>query len=179
MVNWLWYITNEELISVTLAIGNTYEDDVRGNDLGAGCLSIDNRSESMKWREMKGNVELLDMCMCIVFAFQLIRAKEVRIDIEVKRSEEKWREVMTCDVSPVAMFRFLHTSGVFWYLVIRIWVDSIAVSVFADIFIELTNTVSDGKIQMTILILRRGALSSLGTLFTQFDQVLKMTVSPF
>ena len=31
------------------------------------CLSIDNRSESMKWREMKGNVELLDMCMCIVF----------------------------------------------------------------------------------------------------------------
>ena len=44
------------------------------------------------------------MCMCIVFAFQLIRAKEVRIDIEVKRSEEKWREVITCDVSPVAMF---------------------------------------------------------------------------
>ena len=40
---------------------------------------------------MKGNVELLDMCihMCIVFAFQLIRAKEVRIDIEVKRSEKK------------------------------------------------------------------------------------------
>ena len=37
--------------------------------------------------------------------------------------------------------------------------DSIAVSVFADIFIELTNTVSDGKIQITILILRRGALS--------------------
>ena len=53
---------------------------------------------------MKGNVELLDMCMCIVFAFQLIRAKEVRINIEVKRSEEKCREVMTCDVSPVAMF---------------------------------------------------------------------------
>ena len=42
--------------------------------------------------------------MYIVFAFQLRRAKEVRIDIEVKRSEEKWREVMTCDVSPVAMF---------------------------------------------------------------------------
>ena len=39
-------------------------------------------------------------------------------------------------------------------------VDSIAVSVFADIFIELTNTVSDGKIQITILILRRGALST-------------------
>ena len=38
--------------------------------------------------------------------------------------------------------------------------DSIAVSVFADIFIELTNTVSDGKIQITILILRRGALSN-------------------
>ena len=34
--------------------------------------------------------------------------------------------------------------------------DSIAVSLFADIFIELTNTVSDGKIQITILILRRG-----------------------
>ena len=31
--------------------------------------------------------------------------------------------------------------------------DSIAVSLFADIFIELTNTVSDGKIQITILIL--------------------------
>ena len=30
--------------------------------------------------------------------------------------------------------------------------DSIAVSVFADIFIELTNTESDGKIQITILI---------------------------
>ena len=54
---------------------------------------------------MKGNVEFLDMCICIVFAFQLIRAKEERIDIEVKRSEEKLREVMTCDVSPVAMFR--------------------------------------------------------------------------
>ena len=50
------------------------------------------------------NVEFFDMCMCIVFAFQLIRAKEVGIDIEVKRSEEKWREVITCDVSPVAMF---------------------------------------------------------------------------
>ena len=37
-------------------------------------------------------------------SFQLIRTKEVRIDIEVKRSEEKWRDVMTCDVSPVAMF---------------------------------------------------------------------------
>ena len=32
--------------------------------------------------------------------------------------------------------------------------DSIAVSVFADIFIELTNTVSDGNIQITILRLR-------------------------
>ena len=45
---------------------------------------------------MKRNVELLDMCMCIVFAFQLIRAKEVRIDIEVKRSEEKLHEVTPC-----------------------------------------------------------------------------------
>ena len=35
------------------------------------------------------NVELLDMCMCIVFAFQLIRDKKVRIDIEVKRTEDK------------------------------------------------------------------------------------------
>ena len=42
----------------------------------------------------------------------------------------------------------------------QVRVDSIAVSLFADIFIELTNTVSDGKIQITILILRRGALSS-------------------
>ena len=42
----------------------------------------------------------------------------------------------------------------------RILLDSIAASVFADIFIELTNTntVSEGKIQITILILRRGAL---------------------
>ena len=38
---------------------------------------------------MKGNVELLDTCMCIVFAFQLIRDKGVRMDIEVKRSEVK------------------------------------------------------------------------------------------
>ena len=46
------------------------------------------------------------MYMCIVFAFQLIRAKEVRIDIEVKKGEEKRHEVMACDVSPVAMFSF-------------------------------------------------------------------------
>ena len=51
--------------------------------------------------------------MCIVFAFQLIRAKEVIIDIEVKRSEEKWREVMTCDVSPVAMFNILLARGIY------------------------------------------------------------------
>ena len=44
--------------------------------------------------------------------------------------------------------------------------DSITVSVFADIFIELTNTVSDGKIQITILILRRGALSNQGHIST-------------
>ena len=44
---------------------------------------------------MNGNVKLLDMGVCIVFAFQLIRAKEVRKYIEVKRSEEKWREMMT------------------------------------------------------------------------------------
>ena len=36
-------------------------------------------------------------------------------------------------------------------------VDSIAVSVFAHIFIELTNTVSDNNIQITILILWRGS----------------------
>ena len=36
-------------------------------------------------------------------------------------------------------------------------VDSIAVSVFADIFIEMTNAVSDNKIQITILILWRGS----------------------
>ena len=41
--------------------------------------------------------------MCIVIAFQLIRAKEVRIDIEVKRSEEKLREVMACDGSSLAI----------------------------------------------------------------------------
>ena len=57
---------------------------------------------------MKENVDLLDMC--IVFDFQLIRAKEVRIDIEVKRSEEKLREVMTCDVSPVGCFIFWRAS---------------------------------------------------------------------
>ena len=38
---------------------------------------------------------------------------------------------------------------------------SITVSVFADIFIGLTNTVADGKIQITILILRWGSLSNL------------------
>ena len=38
---------------------------------------------------MKGNDELLDMCMCIVFAFQLMRAKDVRIDKEVKRNDVK------------------------------------------------------------------------------------------
>ena len=31
---------------------------------------------------MNGNVELLDMCLCNVFVIQLIRAKEVRIDID-------------------------------------------------------------------------------------------------
>ena len=47
-------------------------------------------------------------------------------------------------------------------MVLATFLDSIAVSVFADIFIELTNavSVSDGKIQITILILRRGALST-------------------
>ena len=39
------------------------------------------------------------------------------------------------------------------------WVGSIAVSVLVDILVGCTNTVSDGKIQITILILRRGALS--------------------
>ena len=34
--------------------------------------------------------------------------------------------------------------------------DSIVVSLFVDILDELTNTVSDGKIQISILILRRG-----------------------
>ena len=33
--------------------------------------------------------DLIPCRMFIVFAFQLISAKEVRIDIEVKRSEEK------------------------------------------------------------------------------------------
>ena len=42
----------------------------------------------------------------------------------------------------------------------QVILDSIAVSVFDDIFIELTNTVSDSKIQITILILRQGALST-------------------
>ena len=42
----------------------------------------------------------------------------------------------------------------------QIGLDSIAVSLFVyDILVELTNTVSDGKIQITILILRQGALS--------------------
>ena len=48
--------------------------------------------------------------------------------------------------------------------------DSIAVSVFADILIELTNTVSDGKIRLTILILRRGALSNLTTILIRDAQ---------
>ena len=37
--------------------------------------------------------------------------------------------------------------------------DSIAVSIFVDILVELTNTVSEAKIQITLLIVRRGALS--------------------
>ena len=41
-----------------------------------------------------------------------------------------------------------------WHLVLVTSLDSIAVSVFADTFIELTNTtVSDNKIQITIVIL--------------------------
>ena len=52
--------------------------------------------------------------------------------------------------------------------------DSIAVSVFADIFFELTNIVSDNKIQITILILRRGALSSL----VESSEDTKMRVIP-
>ena len=46
-----------------------------------------------------------------------------------------------------------------WHLVQLTSLDSSAVSVFADIFIELTNTVSvsDNKIQITILILWRGS----------------------
>ena len=49
--------------------------------------------------------DLIPCHMCIGFAFQFLRAKEVRIDIEVKISEEKLCEVMTCDVSPAAMFQ--------------------------------------------------------------------------
>ena len=41
----------------------------------------------------------------------------------------------------------------------RIELDSIAVSIFVDILVELTNTVSEAKIPMTLLIVRRGALS--------------------
>ena len=37
--------------------------------------------------------------------------------------------------------------------------DSIAVSIFVDILVELTNAVSEAKIQITYLIVRRGALS--------------------
>ena len=51
----------------------------------------------------------------------------------------------------------------------QVRVDSIAVSLFADIFIELTNTRQDGKIQITILILRRGALSRSGILAWVMD----------
>ena len=43
------------------------------------------------------------MFICIVFVFQLIIAKEVWIDIEVKTSEEKWCEVMASDVSSLAV----------------------------------------------------------------------------
>ena len=39
------------------------------------------KSESEKWREMEGNLELLDMCMCIV----------------KRRSEKKWREMTWSD----------------------------------------------------------------------------------
>ena len=83
---------------------------VRVGELARFCLSIDNRSESMKWRDMKRNVELLDMCMCIVFAFQLIKSQRSKIR---HRSEKKWREVMACDVSPVAMFQIQEQSYIY------------------------------------------------------------------
>ena len=101
------------------------------------CLSIDNRSGSKKWREMMENVEFFDMCMCIVFAFQLIRAKEVRIDIEVKRSEKKWREVTWSDdlwrfacgdvlstwcLSPGQVFANVKSSAVdIWWVIV--WIE--------------------------------------------------------
>ena len=41
-------ISTEDFTDETLAIDDTYGDDVRGGDGGDGCLSIDNRSESEK-----------------------------------------------------------------------------------------------------------------------------------
>ena len=41
-------IPTEDFTDATLAIDDTYGDDVRGGDGGDGCLSIDNRSEREK-----------------------------------------------------------------------------------------------------------------------------------
>ena len=60
---------------------------------------------------------------------------------------------------------------------IQFALDSIAVSVFANIFIELRNTVSDGKIQITILILRRGALSILSNIILHLADSGQLSLS--
>ena len=62
---------------------------------------------------MMENVKFLDMCMCNVFAFQVIRAKEVRIDIEVTWSDDLWR--FACgDVFFIDMKSFVTSGGTFW-----------------------------------------------------------------
>ena len=48
----------------------------------------------------------------------------------------------------------------------RLELDSIAVSIFVDILVELTNTVSEANIQITLLIVRRGALTKLDQIVT-------------
>ena len=53
------------------------------------------------------------------------------------------------------------TKSLLWNCETREWSGFEQISLFVDdILVELTNTVSDGKIQITILILRRGVLSS-------------------
>ena len=65
--------------------------------------------------------------------------------------------------SPVhsSLFSGLIRTKTFLAFVVLTAVDSTAISIFVDILVELTNTVSvsEAKIQITLLIVRRGALS--------------------
>ena len=69
--------------------------------------------------------------------------------------------------SPVhsSLFSGLIRTKTFLAFVVLTAVDSTAISIFVDILVELTNTVSvsEAKIQITLLIVTRGALSVTGS----------------